>query len=107
MPIEFSHRNIQQTTDPKKIMKTIFKTQKQVDIAVQIIQTIKENREIYDYDMKKLAKSANCSEKWFYSRVLRTLQKLGMVRKDLNKYFLSNDFANSLRRLERSWRGFV
>ena len=107
MSIEFSHHNIQQTSDPKQIMKVIFKTQKQADIAVQIIETIKEKREIYDHDMKELAKSVNCSEKWFYSRILRTLQKLGMVRKDLNRYILSNDFANSLRRLERSWRSFV
>lgn len=107
MPIEFSHYNIQQTSDPKQIMKVIFKTQKQVDVAVQIVETIKEKREIYDHEMKELAKSVNCSEKWFYSRILRTLQRLGIVRKDLNRYILSNDFANSLRRLERSWRSFV
>jgi DNA-binding IclR family transcriptional regulator len=107
MSIEFSHYEVQQTSDPKQLMRLVFKTQKQADIATQIIETIKEKREIYDHDMKELAKSANCSEKWFYSRVLRTLQRIGMIRKDLNRYFLSTDFANSLRRLERGWRDFV
>lgn len=104
MTIEFSHYDIKQTSNVEEIMKVVFKTEKQVEVANKIIVTIKEKREVYDHEMKELAKSSGCSEKWFYSKVLRTLRRLGIVRKDLNRYFLSKDFANALRRLERSWR---
>lgn len=107
MTIEFTHYDIQQTSEIKKITGIIFKTEKQAEIAKKIVEILKERGEIYDSDMKELARNASCSEKWFYSRILRNLIKLGMVRKDLNRYFLSNDFANALRRFERSWRDIV
>lgn len=107
MTMEFNHREIRQTPNIDEIMKIVFKTQKQADIGTKIIESIREKREMYDYEMKELARSVNCSEKWFYSKVLRSLQKTGMVRKNLNQYSLSTDFANSLKRLERSWRRIV
>jgi hypothetical protein len=105
--INFSYYDVKQTSSVKEIMKIIFKTDKQVTIATKIVETIKSKNGIYDREMKELARSSDCSEKWFYSKVLRTLQRLGMVRKDLNRYILSREFANALRRLERSWREIV
>lgn len=105
--INLNYYDIKQTSNVKDVMKIIFKTDKQVKVATKIVETIKNKSRIYDREMKELARSSDCSEKWFYSKVLRTLQRLGMVRKDLNRYILSREFANALRRLERSWREIV
>lgn len=115
--IELKHWEITQKSKPEDLMAVIFKTKEQKKVGTMILNGILEmgkyseegNKQqfgIYEEDMKKIFEATGVSRPTFF-KVLKRLRHLGMINKDFTFYYLSTDFPNALRRLERTARSII
>ncbi len=115
--IDFKHWEITQKSKVEDLMNIIFKTKSQAKVGAMILNGILENGKyseefgkqqfgIYEEDMHKIFLESKVSRPTFF-KVLKRLRNIGLIRKDFSFYYLSMDFANSLRRLERTVRSII
>jgi len=115
--IDFKHWEITQRSKIEDLMNVIFKTKAQTKVAALILNGILERGKyseesgrqqfgIYEEDMHKIFLESKVSRPTFF-KVLKRLRNIGLIKKDFSFYYLSMDFANSLRRLERAVRGII
>ncbi|MEM5801423.1 MAG: hypothetical protein QW350_00795 [Candidatus Aenigmatarchaeota archaeon] len=115
--IEFKHWEITQRARIEDVMKIVFKTSSQARVAVLIINGILEKGKyseefghqqfgVYEEDMHKIFLDSKVSRPTFF-KVLKRLRNIGLIKKDYSFYYLSMDFANALRRLERTVRSII
>mgnify|MGYP000201928220 CR=1 FL=1 len=115
--IDFKYWEITQRCKIEDLMNVIFKTKGQARVATLILKGILERGRyseelgrqqfgIYEEEMHKIFIESKVSRPTFF-KVLKRLRNIGLIKKDFSFYYLSMDFANSLRRLERTVRGIV
>lgn len=112
--IDFKHWDITQGHKIEDITKIIFKTPEQAKVGALILKGILEKGRyseergrqqfgIYENEMKGIREASKVSKPTFF-KVLKRLRQIGLVNKDFTFYYLSTDFPNALRRLERAVR---
>ena len=110
--IEFKHWDITQRSKIEDIMGVIFKTPGQTKVGSLILRGILEDGKyseergkrqygMYEEDMHKIFEASKVSKPTFF-KVLKRLRQIGLINKDFSFYYLSMDFPNALRRLERA-----
>lgn len=115
--IDFKHWEITQRSKIEDLMNIIFKTKGQAKVATLILNGILEKGKyseesgrqqfgIYEDDMHQVFLESKVSRPTFF-KVLKRLRNIGLIKKDFSFYYLSMDFANSLRRLERTVRSII
>ena len=116
MTIEFRHSMISQKMDIDEIMRIIFKTETQAKVGALILKRILEKGVyseertlqfgVYEEDMREVLEESKVSRPTFF-KVLKRLRYIGLIKKQYRFYYLSTDFPNALRRLERAIRSIL
>ncbi len=112
--IDFKHWDITQRSKIEDLMMIIFKTPSQAKVGSLILRGMLENGKyseekgrqqygIYEENMHKIFGNSKVSKPTFF-KVLKRLRQIGLINKDFSFYYLSMDFPNALRRLERGIR---
>lgn len=115
--IDFKHWDITQRSKLEDIMKVVFKTPGQAKVGSLILRGMLERGKyseergrqqfgIYEKDMKEIFETSKVSKPTFF-KVLKRLRHIGFINKDFTFYYLSMDFPNALRRLERGVRSVL
>jgi hypothetical protein len=85
---------------PRHFLRYIFFTEKQVEQATKILDVIvRHHGEMQDSEWRKLV----LSSRGLYVKVMRKLRDVGIIKKDLGSFKLSNDFSNALGKLASYW----
>ncbi len=115
--IDFKHWDITQRTSIEGVMTVVFKTPGQAKVGSLILRGMLEKGKyseekgrqqygIYEEDMHQIFLNSKVSKPTFF-KVLKRLRQIGLINKDFTFYYLSMDFPNALRRLERAIRLFL
>jgi transcription initiation factor IIE alpha subunit len=85
---------------PRHFLRYIFFTELQIDQAAKILDIImKHHGELEDSRWEELV----LTSRGLYVKVMRKLRDVGIIKKDLGKFKLSNDFSNALGKLASYW----
>lgn len=85
---------------PKHFLRYVFFTEMQVEQAAKILDVIiKRHGEMPDSKWRELV----LSSRGLYVKVMRKLRDVGIIKKDLGSFKLSEDFSNALGKLASYW----